>query len=269
MRARCEIQDVRPRGLSWMLAIFGLATVRAEVILETPSMIIASLDGASMKRSFVRLVVLGSLVISGFYLAACHSGVRRGRSLDRGQDSKSLAAKTVASPLIVSGTRGDLLKGINSIEIATPILPGNSARVLSHDEVRAMITRTAREVMTLKIIDSGDRRDQGTSNADGVLRTEIVQFQDRQGSAIGGEPATVSFRMSVVSSSRKETVWDAQYYYRQEPLSDNLLKLGDRLGSSGSGAGWVSGHGLLQRGISAAIEDFNRRREQQFLLAAR
>ncbi|MEY4701295.1 MAG: hypothetical protein RL326_1482 [Pseudomonadota bacterium] len=189
--------------------------------------------------------------------------------MDGGQDSKGLAAKTVVSPLIVGATRGDLLKGINSIEIAVPILPGNSARVLSHDEVRAMLARTAREVMTLKIVDSGDRRDQAAAKADGLLRTEIVQFQDRQGSAIGGEPATVSFRMSVVSSPGKEPVWDAQYFYRQEPLSDNLLKLGDRLGSAGSGAGWVSGHELLQRGISAAIEDFNRRREQQFLLATR
>lgn len=232
-------------------------------------MIIATLKGASMRRSFTRLIVLGYLVISGFHLVACHSGVRRAGSMDRGRDSKSLAAKTVASPLTVSAARGDLLKGINSLEIAAPVLPGNSSRVLSHDEVRAMITRTAREVMTLKIVDLGDRRDQGSAKADGVLRTEIVQFQDRQGSAIGGEPATVSFRMSVVSSSAKETVWDAQYFYRQEPLSDNLLKLGDRLGAAGSGAGWVSGHGLLQRGISAAIEDFNRRREQQFLLTMR
>jgi hypothetical protein len=132
-----------------------------------------------------------------------------------------------------------------------------------------MVARTAREVMTLKIVDPSERREQGVPKADGILRTEIVQFQDRQGSAIGGEPATVSFRMSVVSAATNAQIWDAQYFYRQEPLSDNLLKLRDRLGTSGSGAGWVSGHGLLQRGFSAAIEDFNRRREQQFLAAAR
>lgn len=232
-------------------------------------MIFATVDGAYMRRSFIRSILLGYLVISGVHLGGCHSGARRGSSMGGSQDSKSLAARTVASPLIASVPRGDLLKGINSIEIATPILPSNASRVLSHDEVRAMITRTAREVMTLKIVESGDPRDQGSTKADGVLRTEIVQFQDRQGSAIGGEPATVSFRMTVVSLSGKETVWDAQCFYRQEPLSDNLLKLGDRLGAAGSGAGWVSGHGLLQRGIRAAIEDFNRRREQQFLAIMR
>jgi hypothetical protein len=180
-----------------------------------------------------------------------------------------LAARTVTSPLTVNVSHGDLLKGINSLEIATPVLPGNSAHSLSHEEVKAMITRTARETMTLKILDPIDRRVQGGAKVDGVLRTEIIQFHDRQGSAIGGEPATVSFRMSVESSSNKQTVWDAHYFYRQEPLSDNLLKLGERLGASGSGAGWVSGPGLLQRGVVAAIEDFNRRREQQFLVTIR
>lgn len=232
-------------------------------------MMIAKVDGACMKRSFVRSVVLGSMVIGVSHLGACHSSGGRAGSVGGSQDSKGLAARTVAAPLVASVPRGDLLRGINSIEIATPVLPGNSSRMLSHEEVKTMITRTAREVLTLKIVDSGDRRDQSSTKADGVLRTEIVQFQDRQGSAIGGEPATVSFRMSVISSVGNETIWDAQYFYRQEPLSENLLKLGDRLGATGSGAGWVSGHGLLQRGISAAIEDFNRRREQQFLLIAR
>ena len=247
----------------------GPIRCRSELMFKTASMMFTAVDGAGMRKSFVRSVVWGCVVIGVAHLGACHSATRRDGSVGGNQASKGLAARTVASPLVASAPRGDLLKGINSIEIETPTLPGNSSRMLSHEEVRAMITRTAREVMTLKIVDAGDRRDQGSKKADGVLRTEIVQFQDRQGSAIGGEPATVSFRMSVVSSPEKQTVWDAQYFYRQEPLSENLLKLGDRLGAAGSGAGWVSGHGLLQRGISAAIEDFNRRREQQFLVTSR
>lgn len=223
-----------------------------------------------MRRSLVGAFKFGFVLLIAAQTIACHGGnTRRGRAVGGAQDGKESAARTVTPPLTVNVPHGDLLKGINSLEIATPVLPGNAARSLSHEDVKAMVIRTAREIMTLKIIDSGDRRGSEGARVDGVLRTEVIQFHDRQGSAIGGEPATVSFRMSVVSASDKQTVWDAHYFYRQEPLSDNLLKLGERLGSSGSGAGWVSGHGLLQRGVIAAIEDFNRRREQQFLVRMR
>jgi hypothetical protein len=223
-----------------------------------------------MGRCFKHAVKIGLVLLMVAHSAACHGGSgRRGRSLSETREEKALATQPVVSPLTVNVTHGALLKGINSLEIATPVLPGNAARSLSHEEVRAMVTRTARETMTLKIFDSVDRRGADGAKVDGVLRTEIIQFHERQGSEIGGEPATVSFRMSIVSAIDKRTVWDAHYFYRQEPLSDNLLKLGERLGSSGTGAGWVSGHSILQRGVIAAIEDFNRRREQQFLVTMR
>jgi hypothetical protein len=72
-----------------------------------------------------------------------------------------------------------------------------------------------------------------------------------------------------MSARGSAPVWEAQYYYHQEALSDNWLRIGDRLGSSGTGAGWASGEALLQRGISAALEDFNKRREQQFVVTGR
>lgn len=218
-----------------------------------------------MTRFYAAAVVAGSLLLVGAQLAGCHgTNARRPAA-----SSNTLAARTVASPLTTNVARGELLKAINSLEVAMPVLPSGVSRSLSHEDARAMVTRTAREVLTLKLIDSQSMRDTSARRADGILKTEIVQYQDRQGSAIGGEPATVSLRMSVVSSSGNSVVWDAQYFYRQEPLTDNLLKLGDRLGTSGSGAGWISGPGLLQRGFTAALEDFNRRREQQFLAAAR
>jgi len=218
-----------------------------------------------MTRFYALTFVVGSLLLAGAQLTGCH-----GRTTRRpAASSNTLAARTVAAPLTSHVARGELLKGINSLEIAMPVLPSGISRSLSHEDARAMVTRTAREVLTLKLLDAQSAREISARRADGILKTEIVQYQDRQGSAIGGEPATVSLRMSVVSSSDNFVVWDAQYFYRQEPLTDNLLKLGDRLGTSGSGAGWISGPGLLQRGFTAALEDFNRRREQQFLAAAR
>jgi len=218
-----------------------------------------------MKRFHAAAFVVGSLFLAGAQLTGCHGKTARRPATS----SDTLAARTVAAPLTTNIARGELLKGINSLEIAIPVLPSGVSRSLSHEDARAMVARTAREVLTLKLIDSQSANDKYIRRADGILKTEIVQYQDRQGSAIGGEPATVSLRMSVVSSSDSSVVWDTQYFYRQEPLTDNLLKLGDRLGTSGSGAGWISGPGLLRRGFATALEDFNRRREQQFLAAAR
>jgi hypothetical protein len=160
-----------------------------------------------------------------------------------------------------------MLVAINSIEIASPqISASRKGRVPTQDEVQDMILRTAQEIMTLKITAAkSSKGGRAPSGVDGVLRMELTQFQDRQGSSLGGEPATVSFHMTLVPSRGGSPVWEARYYYHQEALSDNWLRLGDRLGSSGTGAGWASGEALLQRGISAAIEDFNKRREQQFV----
>lgn len=218
-----------------------------------------------MTRFYASALVVGSLLLAGAQVTGCHGKTARRPAAS----SNTLAARTVADPLTTNVARGELLKGINSLEIAMPVLPSGVSRSLSHEDARAMVTRTAREVLTLKLIDSQSASDKAVRRADGILKTEIVQYQDRQGSAIGGEPATVSLRMSVVSSSDSSVVWNAQYFYRQEPLTDNLLKLGDRLGTSGSGAGWISGPGLLRRGFTAALEDFNRRREQQFLAVMR
>ena len=223
-----------------------------------------------MGRSFLDVLVVGTLVLVSAHSSGCHNrtGGRRGGGGST-QVANGLAARTVATPLVSNVFQAERLKGINSLEIDTPVLPSGAASSLTHEDVSAMLSRTAHEVLTLKIFEHRAQGDTKGGRADGILKTEIVQYRDRQGSAIGGEPATVSFRMSVVSSVDRKAVWDAQYFYRQEPLSENLLKIGDRLGASGSGAGWISGHGLLQKGLSAALEDFSRRREQQFLSASR
>ena len=97
-----------------------------------------------------------------------------------------------------------------------------------------------------------------------VLLTELQTFRDRDGSAIGGDPAIVAFTMTIKSVTTGEEIWKAQYFYQQEALSDNWLKLGDRLGANGTGAGWASGRDLLERGVEASVSDFGTRRESQF-----
>jgi len=187
-----------------------------------------------------------------------------GTSAGSGNTTKTSA---VVSPLVSQVEKRERLLEVSSLEIAPPTVNANVKLVtLSAEEAQAVIVRTAQEIMTLKIT-SGKAGARGTTDA--ILRTDITQFQERNGSAFGGEPATVSFRMEIFARARPEPIWEAQYFYRQEALTDNLLRLGERIGPSGEGAGWASGQVLFERGISAALQDFNRRREQQFVAVSK
>ena len=218
----------------------------------------------SMRPCFV--LALALVVLTG-----CHNNYRRSEGQSAARGGAAGASQSTTGPLSSRVMQGAMLVAINSIEITPPSISGaRGGRVPTQEELQDMILRTAQEIMTLKI--TAAKPGQGAraqSGVDGILRMELTQFQDRQGSSMGGEPATVSFRMTLISARGSVPVWEAQYYYHQEALSDNWLRIGDRLGSSGTGAGWASGEALLQRGISAALEDFNKRREQQFVVTGR
>jgi hypothetical protein len=141
-----------------------------------------------------------------------------------------------------------------------------------------MVEQAARETMTLKV-SRGDQRGRDAQRAtsrnvssaevDAVLLTELLRFEERQGSAVGGEPAVVSFRMSIQAVPSGAEVWSAQYFYRQEAVSENLLRINERVGSAGYGAGWKSAHELFKRGLTTALQDFNNQRERLFLSTGR
>ncbi len=173
----------------------------------------------------------------------------------------------VVSPLTVSVTRPEQLSSINSLAIARPTFARDAVdRTLAEDALQPMLERVADRVLSLKVITAPSVG--ALRGADAVLLTELQVYRDRGGSAIGGDPATVAFTMRIQSASTGDDMWKAQYFYQQEALSDNWLKLGERLGAKGTGAGWASGSQVLERGVEAAISDFGARREAQFLVPA-
>lgn len=216
-------------------------------------------------QSMRACLVLALAVVAS---TGCHNNYVRSEGQSVARAGAVGASQSTTGPLSSKVTQGAMLVAINSIEIAPPVISGSRrGRVPTPEELQDMILHTAQEIMTLKITAAKPAKGaRAQSGVDGVLRMELTQFQDRQGSSMGGEPATVSFRMTLISSRGSVPVWQAQYYYHQEALSDNWLRIGDRLGSTGTGAGWASGEALLQRGVSAALEDFNKRREQQFVV---
>jgi hypothetical protein len=217
----------------------------------------------------------GTLALALFTLfsvgvVGCGSyGGARGSRLD-----SKINPITARSPLTTQTTSAARLAGVNSVELAIPsIQSSSSVGVLGPVEARDIIERAARETMTLKISVASDRVGSATStgarrfvttDSDAVLNTEILRFEERQGSAIGGEPAVVSFRMTLRDRVGAE-LWSASYFLKQEALSENLLRIKERVGPDGLGAGWRSAHYVFQRGVESALKDLNTQRERQFL----
>lgn len=211
---------------------------------------------------FVSLTALSlmSVAISAVIIG-CSGLPNRGSSRAR----TVAPAAEVVRPLSTRVERPELLASINSIEIAQPTVSRSAGGAsIQSEDARRVLEQVARETMTLKIV-SQTGVSKVASKADATLLTEILRFDNRQGSAVGGEPAVVSFKMAIRSNALRQDIWSAQYFLRQEALSENLLRINERVGRDGLGAGWRSAQDVFRRGITAALEDFNGRREQQFL----
>jgi hypothetical protein len=180
----------------------------------------------------------------------------------------------ISSPLNAAVLRPEILSAVNSIEVAQPVIKQSGiAATISPQDAYVTISKAARETMTLKVMggEPGRSLSDGVAvntSADAVLRTEILRFEERSGSAFGGEPAVVSFRMVMYSPRGRADIWSAQYFLKQEALSENLLRIGERVGPSGLGAGWSTAQEVFKKGIREALQDFNSQREQSFVVGA-
>jgi hypothetical protein len=226
------------------------------------------MDGVSRGRFLARVVLFsGVLCMLGCALPSTVARPARERGVAGGGE--------VVPRLVARAERPELLSSVNSIEIVLPTVPNSGGVVtVSPELARDTIERTARETMTLdirnqRLVARAGSRPVHDRGADAVLETELLRFEDRAGSSVGGDPAVISFRMSMLAVPSGKEIWGAQYFYRQEAVSENLLRLNERVGAAGYGAGWRSAQELFERGVREALQDFNNRREQRFLAAAR
>jgi hypothetical protein len=218
---------------------------------------------------------IGGLCVLLVAMTACMNVSSKGSS----QLRRVANPTEIAAPLTSHSAHPELLPSINSIQIAKPVVVSSSGHVqISADDAQALIEQVARETMTLKIVGASSPALKGkgaaegnrtSTKADAELVTEVLRYEDRSGSAIGGEPAVISFRMAVKSLPGGQEVWGGQYFYKQEALSENLLKIGERMGKNGLGAGWRTAHDIFRIGVSTALGDFSAKREQRFMAATR
>lgn len=212
-------------------------------------------------RSILSAIAFLVLAVS----VGCGSKSLGGASPRRGERGTASSNSPVVNPLSVKIDKPSQLTTVSSLGVVTPTLPRAAASpTISAAELHQLIQERADEILAMKVIKQGSQ-----AKADSLLKTEIITFQERQGSAVGGDPATVAFAMTLVRASDGVELWRADYFFRQEALSDNWLKIGQRFGSEGTGPGWITGRQVLDRGVSSALTDLANRRDAQFVKSNR
>lgn len=177
----------------------------------------------------------------------------------------ALGKKGLSGPIVVSRLSAEvlnprLLLSLNSLSLQRPRYASPSATTISEDELFRVVREVAGETLSMKVLAAPG----SDAKADGILQTEVVELRELRGSSMGGEPAAVAIRMTIASASDRRPIWQAMYVDRQQAMSDNWLKLGQRMGPGGTGAGYVSAETLFRNGVTESLADLNRRRDAQF-----
>lgn len=89
---------------------------------------------------------------------------------------------------------------------------------------------------------------------DGVMVGYVYRFQDREGGRLAvSRAASVAFDLAVVRSSDGAVVWKNSFDQTQQPLSDNLMRLGDY---ARHGIHWLTADEFGRFGLQQLLRDF-------------
>ena len=90
--------------------------------------------------------------------------------------------------------------------------------------------------------------------ADGLLVGYLYAFRDLQGGALGAEsPAYVAFEIVLVSADTGRLVWHQKFAETQEPLNENLFKLGTFIKRKGR---WVTAREMATQALKDMLETY-------------
>jgi hypothetical protein len=176
-----------------------------------------------------------------------------------GNPNEFLKVHTVALLPIAYESRlrlvGDDRKAKAERDLVSAFAREVDVRIVTTDEVRK------------RAADFGQRDPGSLGNelgVDGVVVTTVHQFIERDGTAIGSErPASVDFSMRLLRSGSGAEIWRATYHVKDEALSENLLALGERLGSR-SVAQFRDAQEMLATGFASAGRDLAEARQLIF-----
>jgi len=90
-------------------------------------------------------------------------------------------------------------------------------------------------------------------NAQGVLFGVVTNFEESSGSRYGADRlAAAGFKLWLIDPKTLELLWTASYENAEEPLSENLFRLGEKMKS---GVGFRTADELMQLGFDAAADE--------------
>ncbi len=90
-------------------------------------------------------------------------------------------------------------------------------------------------------------------DAQGVLYGVITNYEESSGSRLGADRlASAGFKLWLIDPKTSQTLWTASYENAEEPLSENLFRLGEKMRS---GVGFRTADELIQLGFDAAADE--------------
>jgi hypothetical protein len=233
-----------------------------------------------------RCLVSRSLLFVTFLTAGCHGRIDSARDIpSRPLLTTPTISSLTSSPLSVRVAEPALLAQVSSVLIAPPsVAAARAPQALSTERLSTLVEGIATRELSATSVGSrwltaspanqsavSEFSRAGASSAlarlgiDTVIKMEVTHFEERIGTRVGGEPATVAFTMTALRSIDGRQIWQAQFSHSQHAVSDNLFRLGDKIGDNGRSLGWSSGDQILEAGIVSALRDLSLRREQQFV----
>lgn len=89
---------------------------------------------------------------------------------------------------------------------------------------------------------------------DGVLVTTLRRYNDRQGGEYAVEaPASVSFKMTLISTDDQHVLWVADFNETQESLMANIFSFGK---AQSRGFKWITVEELMTQGMKERLAEF-------------
>ena len=137
------------------------------------------------------------------------------------------------------------------------------------------LENVAKAEMQLKLVTSYNKKENAEGDGqkalkkgilpytDAVLKTTILNWQERIGSGVGAtQGAVVSFVMKLIKTSDNRELWNATFHFRDQALTEDLLQVGKHLGKGNTR--WHVAGDLYKKGLALAFQDLSMRREKVF-----
>lgn len=222
------------------------------------------LDGklsVNTQSGFLRIIKIYIIISIALILCCCS-----GYTITGGPASD---AKNI--PNLVAISNDKRLVSINSLLILpVDYASGVEQQVPSSVNTNAMLSGALQDELQIKLVHAVKSdftirplneyvADARNMHLDGILYTKINNFNVRQGSRLGSEdPARVDLTMQIISAGDNKLVWQSNYHFKDQAISDNLFKLDERLRENK--AQFLSADEILARAFKSSIMDFSQKR---------